>query len=304
MSNSILETIKKNRSNLSEGSLLTYTSIINNLMKKNDIQDINYFVSNYNDILKLLDKVDSKKRKTILSAIVVLIENNDDNKKALKAYRSQMMNDSNDSKKDDKKQEMTNKQSDNWMTYDEVKQVYNSLKSDILHLFKKETLNKNELQQLQNFIILSMYILIPPRRLLDYTEMKIKNFDTEKDNYIDKDFKELVFNRYKSSKFYEQQKIKIPIKLKNILKKWLKYNKNDYLFVDSKNNKLSPVKLNQRLNNIFGKNISVNMLRHIYITDSGDVIPKNAPSLEQREKIAQDMGHDIKTQELYRKIKK
>lgn len=302
MDNSILDKLKKNRKNLTEGSLLTYKSIINNIMKKNDIKDISYFSSNVDNVIDNLKDLEPKKRKTILSAIIVLLDD-DNNKTAIKKYRDIMMKDSNKSKEEDIKQNKTDKQADNWLSYDEVLKVYNTLKSDNAHLLKKDKLTKNEFQRLQNYIILSMYVLIPPRRLLDYTEMKLRNYDKEKDNYIDDKFKSLVFNKYKTSKYYEQQKVDIPIKLKNILKRWFNINKNDYLFVDSKNNKLSPVKLNQRLNNIFDNNISVNMLRHIFITDSGKVFPKNMPSLEERKKIAEDMGHNVSEQELYRKIK-
>ena len=117
-------------------------------------------------------------------------------------------------------------------------------------------------------------IFIPPRRSLDYCNFKIKNIDKATDNYLDKN--ELLFVSYKTARFYGLQKIEIPKELKTILTKWIKCNPTDYLLFDINNNKLSSVKLNQRLNKIFGKASSVNALRHSYLTSKyGDTIKTN-----------------------------
>ena len=126
---------------------------------------------------------------------------------------------------------------------------------------------------------------IPPRRNLDYTEFKIKNIDKEKDNYLDKN--ELVFNTYKTSKFYNTQKIEIPKELKTILTKWFKVNDTDYLLFDINGSKLTSVKLNQRLEKIFGKKAGANLLRHLYLTQKfGDTIKKN----NEIDETMEDMG--------------
>jgi hypothetical protein len=111
-------------------------------------------------------------------------------------------------------------------------------------------------------------IYIAPRRSLDYVEFKIKpaTIDKTKDNYLDKN--KMVFNTYKTAKTYGQQIVEVPTALKSILTKWIKRNPTEYLLFDTNGNKLSSVKLNQRLNKIFGgKNIAVNALRHSYLTD-------------------------------------
>ncbi len=73
---------------------------------------------------------------------------------------------------------------------------------------------------------------------------------------------------YKTSKFYGEQRIKIDKVLKSILKKWIAINPTEYLLFDSLSKKLSPVKLNQRLNKMFGseKGCSVNGLRHSFLS--------------------------------------
>jgi hypothetical protein len=55
--------------------------------------------------------------------------------------------------------------------------------------------------------------------------------------------------------------------MKNLLKKWYDINNNEYVLIDTKGNKLNQVKLNQRLNKIFDMKISVNALRHSYLTN-------------------------------------
>ena len=117
-------------------------------------------------------------------------------------------------------------------------------------------------------------IYIPPRRNLDYCEFKIKNVDKEKDNYLDKN--SLVFNTYKTAKFYGEQRIEIPKELKSILTKWIKLNDTDHLLFDINGSKLTSVKLTQRLNKIFGKHSGANLLRHLYLTERfSDTIKKN-----------------------------
>ena len=56
------------------------------------------------------------------------------------------------------------------------------------------------------------------------------------------------------------------------------------MLFDSNMNKLSSVKLNQRLNKIFGeKKVGVNQLRHTYLTD------KYHTTIDQQKEINDDM---------------
>ena len=157
-------------------------------------------------------------------------------------------------------------------------------------LFKiKGELTMPQLQTIQNYIIISLTagIFIPPRRSLDWVLMKHKNYNTDTDNYYNK--KKFVFNQYKTAKFYNKQDIEVPVPLKVIMNKWIKLIDNDYILFDSNNNPLTPVKLNQRLNKIFNGKISVNILRHSYITSKYNNIPK----LRELKKEAEAMGHNV-----------
>ena len=268
------EFIKDKRSTLSEGSLKTYVSILKSLHKKIWGGEID--VKNYDDTEKVLEhlkEMPSNKRKTILSALVVVTDK--------KPYRDLMMTDVSTYNKEINKQEKTDNQKESWISTEEVKGIYDMLKKNADLLYKKKTHTANEIQQIQNFVILSLLggVFIPPRRSLDYCEFKIKNINKETDNYLDKN--KLVFNRYKTAKTYGQQSVDIPVQLRNILTKYSKINPSEYLLVDTNGNKLNSVKLNQRLNAIFGgRKIAVNQMRHTFLTDKYAETSKKQKALE------------------------
>ena len=274
------QVIKNSRPTLSDSSITTYNSILKNLYLKvfgdKDIKLENF--ENSNKILKYLEDVEPNKRKTILSALVVIC-------KDPKPYRSLMLTDIKDYNKEIATQEKTDEQKENWIEKGQLDTIFNVLKKEAEFLYKKQTLNMTELQKIQNFIIISLFYLINPRRAKDYTEFKIKSIDREKDNFFDDKNNELSFANYKTAKFYGTQKVKIDKVLKSILKKWISINPTEYLLFDANSQKLTPVKLNQRLNKIFGseKGHSVNQLRHSFLTD------KYADSIKMKSAMAKDM---------------
>ena len=289
MNEEIKNKLRENRSHLSESSLNTYTSTLRNLFYKiygNENFDINKF-NNSKNILKYLEQIEPNKRKSILSSLYVLTKNKD--------FQNKMIADISEYNNNIKMEIKDPKQEENWLSKEELNEVYQQEKQIYNHLSKKKSHNMDDLQQMQNYIILSLYTLIPPRRSLDYTEMKIKNI-TPDDNYIEKN--EFVFNRYKTSKFYNQQREKIPKELMSILKKWVKIDLTDYLLFDTNGNKLTPSKLTRRLNKIFGKNISTSSLRKFYISH------KYQSYIKENEELAEDfakMGSSISQKDVYLK---
>ncbi len=264
----ITKLIMEKRPTLSASSIKTYVSILSNLYKK--VFGDEYQSKNFGDsekILKYLSDMPVNKRKTILSALVVVT--------SCKAYRDQMLKDIENFNEEIGKQEKTEAQEESWVSNNNVQDIHDSLQSQSMALYRKTSHSMTDLQEIQNFIILCLLsgIYIPPRRSKDYVDFKIKNIDTTKDNYIDK--KRFVFNSYKTAKTYGQVGIDCPPVLMKIIKKWVKINPTDYLLFDSQGNKLTNVKLNQRINKIFGKKVSVNQLRHTYLTSKySDLIEK------------------------------
>jgi hypothetical protein len=254
--------IKEKRSTLSDSSITTYASVLKSLYKK-VFDDGKIDWDNFKDtkkVLGFLKDVPPNRRKTILSALVIITNN--------ESYREQMLSDVREYNKDISKQEKTPEQEANWVDTAQVKTVFDAVKADACALMKKKVaLKPVELQEIQNYVILALLggVFIPPRRSKDYCDFKIKNIDEKKDNYAKKG--KLVFNSYKTAKTYGTQEVDIPKPLQQILNAWCKINPTDFLLFDSNMSHLTPVKLNQRLNKIFGnKKIAVNSLRHSYLT--------------------------------------
>lgn len=271
--------VKSKKPSLSQSSITTYSSILKNLFKK-VFGDGEIDMEKFNETEKVLDylkNVPSNKRKTILSSLVIITDK--------KPYRDLMLEDVRDYNKEIHKQEKTEEQKESWVNTNQVKDILNELRTNTELLYKKKNLSLGDLQEIQSYIIMCLLggVFIPPRRSKDYVDFKIKNVDKSKDNFLEKN--KLIFNSYKTAKTYGQQVVDIPVQLKNILAKWIKVNPTEYLLFDSNMNKLSSVKLNQRLNKIFGeKKVGVNQLRHTYLTD------KYAHTIAQKNDIKETMG--------------
>jgi integrase len=278
----IKDYISSKRPTLSKSSIVTYASILKNLYKKvfgEGEVDFKEF-DNTDKVLLFLKDMPPNRRKTILSSLVIITDK--------KAYRDLMAEDVRDYNKDINKQEKTPAQEASWVDTSEVNDICNELKKNAELIYKKKSLTPSDLQQIQNYIIMCVLggCFISPRRSKDYCDFKIKNIDKENDNYLDG--KKFVFNSYKTAKTYGKQEVTIPVQLKNIIAKWIKINPTDHLLFDANMGKLSSVKLNQRLNKIFGeKKVGVNQLRHTYLTDKfGDTIAKK----KQVDNVMTDMG--------------
>lgn len=293
MSEIIIDYIKEKRPNISKSSLKTYESILRNLYEKifgNDDEktyNLTKFDKQSDKVINFLKNYDANKRKTILSALVVITDNKD--------YRNLMLDDIKEYNKEEAKQTKTETQKENWIEKDELDKLNSILWKNAKLLYQKENKKSSDYQQIQDYIILSLYggFYIPPRRSKDYVNLKIKEIN-HNENYIDKN--EFVFNVYKTAKTYGEQRVKIPPELKKILNKWIKINPTNYLLFDTMFKPLSNVKLNQRLNKLFGKKASVNQMRKTYLSDKyGDLInTKNELS-----KDFKDMGSSLLQENIY-----
>jgi len=282
------QNIKNNKPNLKLNSLNVYKSIINNISKKLNINiqsydDVN---KNFDVIIRHIEEKEPKLKKTYYSGIISLY--NDNNNIYVKKIRENMEKSINIYNEKLTNQEMTDKQRENYKDWSEIKKMYNNYKEKYEDLLYKDELNNNEFYQLQLYVLLSCFILSPPVRSLNWTEYKIKNIDKIKDNY--REGQNFIFNTYKNSNKKGQSIIKIPINLYNILLIWEDKNKHDYLFVNKKGDKLTPVTLCNLLNNFFNCRISSSMLRHIYINDQYGNI-----DLKKIWDNAHNMQHDILT---------
>ena len=279
--------LKHRRPNLNASSLKTYVSILFNLHKKLNATDesLEWFNDDSN-ILEYLKEKTPQTRKTVLSALFVLTGNEN--------YQKQMLEDCKHTNEMYKSQKKSEKEEENWMSSAEIKEIYNNLFEQVNAMFQKKLLANYS--TINNFILLGCLggvSGLPPRRSKDFTEMKIKNYTSEDNYYKNGKF---YFNTYKTAKEYGQQVIDVKEKapeFHKILNKWVKINPTEYLLFSSNQQKLTSPQITRMLNKLFSKNVSVDMLRHIYLTE------KYGHVQDEMKQTAAEMAHNTDTQALY-----
>lgn len=172
------------------------------------------------------------------------------------------------------------KQKENWITQKEVLEKQKEIEGEAIETINKSTTNvfkTREWNTILEWVILSLYTLIPPRRSIDYTLMNIVsdvNLDADQQlNYWVRPKKKFIFTNYKTSGTYSTQIVNIPPDLDVLLNAYLDLrsdkDENDIpLLVE---HDLTPIRNNYRitkfLNRVFdGRKISVDLLRNIYLT--------------------------------------
>ena len=301
----MLETIiLKNRPNLAQSSVKTYMCSLRRIMKDTGIElkSPEDFIKNVDIILEKAMKYTPIVRKSRLASILVLLDDkediddkgdygNKDKNDTIKRIRVVMMKDAKTVDEEETKQELTEKQKENFLPQDEIINIYEVLKEQATPLFKLNQLNKKQFETMQLYVLLSLYVLIPPRRTMDYTHFKIRNINPEVHNFFlapkkKKELGSFVFNQYKNSNKLGAQVIeRIPKELEKIIEKWKQFNKSDYLLVNNVGKQVAGSRIAVMLNDLFGKKISTSMLRHIYLTNKFGNI-----NLKDLKDTAQEMG--------------
>jgi uncharacterized protein (DUF697 family) len=278
----IIEIVKKNRPHLSASSLKTYKSILKNIYDK-CFEDKEYSMDNFNkheQVLNHLSDMPYNKRKTVLASLSVLTGG--------KAYTAQMLKDIEQFNSTEMKQEKTPQQMENMIAPEEVEKIFDNLDQHAKIILKKEKLSSSDLNELMKWVMIALTggIFQAPRRSIDFGNMKWRNYDSEKDNYVDVKNGKFVFQNYKTAKQYEKQENEISKPLKLILNKWFKVNDSDYVLFDTKKQPLTSPQMTHRLNEIFGRKISTSMLRHIYATKKFGAV-----NLGELAETAKEMGN-------------
>lgn len=224
------------------------------------------------------------------------------------------------------KNEMTNKEQKNWIEYPELKVKVKDFYDNVFFQYLDDD-KLNDYQKFKwarDFLLLTMYTELPPARIGNYQFMKIRQKKKrsatsldKKQNYLmvngDGTF-ELVFNQYKTAKYLGQ--IDHTIDENNIISKILpKYieirdnfinnKKNLSLFVNKEKRDMTQSNITDTLKyitrKVVDKDLSVNLIRHIFISD----FLSHNHNIEHKRKIANFMGqtYDATMMEKYNKKK-
>jgi len=200
----------------------------------------------------------------------------------------------------------TERESKEWLTWDEILRIHKALYDKVMGYSTYKTLTIMQYQDLLHLVVLSLYTLIPPRRNLDYCEMYIvQKWDESMDkskNYYCVSSNRFIFNVYKTSKTYSTQIIEIPAPLQEILHFYLRHHsllggkltaKGEARFlVQHDGSRLPAVNTITRiLNKIFAKRVGCTMLRHIYLSSKYNI--------DEMTKDAEAMGHSVAQQRSY-----
>ena len=164
---------------------------------------------------------------------------------------------------------------------------------------------------LQKWVVSNLFIHDenPPTRL-DYAPMKILSQieydrllprDAKANNYLvikSRNDKKFHFNEYKTAGKYGENVVKVGKKLNSVINIWLKYNTSNNFLINTKGDMLSSNGLGKLIKDTYkptGKDITINMLRHIFISEK-------FPNVDQeRQETASKMGHSIEQQSKYSK---
>jgi hypothetical protein len=168
----------------------------------------------------------------------------------------------------------TKSQEENWIETEKIIAFRENMKKDV-----------STFDLMLNYLIVSLYTMIAPRRNIDFTLMKISNDMTDiKFNYLDIKNKKFIFNNYKTSGTYHTVEIDIPDELMVVINQYIKVHpfkqkmKNKkydfFLIMNGERKSFSSDNMSKRLHKIFGKKVGCSLLRNIFLTDkySGTVI--------------------------------
>lgn len=178
-----------------------------------------------------------------------------------------------------------------------------------------KSLKNKDLYVYQDYLIFNLYTEIPPRRLADYnmkviTSNTYNNFplaDKKKSNYVivhsSKDVLQFSFGDYKTAKAYGVKLFNIDGKLENIVLTWLKMNPTKNFLINKQKQPMSNNFLGKVITRIFSSqkhpNVSVNQLRHSYISNKYKPVDKDMNRIDDANK----MGHSTSQLNDYIKVK-
>ncbi len=303
----LIENIKEHRT-IRDNSLKVYINNVRKLNGGNEIKSLT-FLRKTASILEKIKKFKLPTQRNYLTSILVILTNQPKFKSTCEKYKEALRELNDVYNKHIESHEKTEKEQKNWISLKELKKnVFNFYKREISErgLNKKTSLTNKEFDLYQRFVVVALYMLLPPLRL-DYANMKVVKSRSEMENKnrnyllnISRNTKYFYINEYKTSDKHGTIEIKIPTNLNSILNGWLKVNITENFLLNKGNSPMTPNVLSKYISKAFsisGKNISLNMLRKIYISAHVDL-----EAIKKRKELATSMGHDINTQETYIKI--
>jgi hypothetical protein len=174
----------------------------------------------------------------------------------------------------------------------------------ILEVYERIRLAVCDIPTFQEYLIVSLYVLICPRRL-DYAEMQIVSEEPAEHgaNYLvwnDKPY--FFFTDYKTYYKHGAERVVLSPELCDVIREWRDLVDDSYLLIGANGLPMKEWDLGQTIIRIFekhsGKSVGVNILRHSY--DSW--LRRNEMTYKQSKTLANQMMHSQQMSHLYRRI--
>lgn len=317
----LFDILKTKKPLLQDSSIKLYIRNMRTIAKGLNIPFDNIdFLNNKNKVDEVLEGKSNNTIKTYYASIIVVLNSTTADPKLIAKYKTDMDILQDQYKSQVESQQKTEKQEENWISYNDLLNTMDILKKHVKPMLKSfdidpslgyQQINKKDFNQIQEWVVASLYLLEPeknPPVRLEYSNMKILNnkqwssiADVEDDklNYLvvkNNNKKFFVFNNYKTAKVYHQKIIDVGSELNKVLNKWLKINTSDYLLLNSKNEPFSKNGLTKFIQKIFGssgKKVSVSMIRHAYLSSRYNADTQDKAS------IAESMMHSVSMQSGY-----
>ena len=255
----------------------TYDKYSKNLIKLNDnelVTNIN-FLKDYDTIIEKMSDYSMNSRRNALISIVSAISSL---KKRTKKWEEVYQKYGKDLKRDNSELSENNKKTEamenSWLTKDQINSKLKELTAKAKKLSKKSVLDKSEYDTVVSAVVLGLYSAIPPRRESDYVNMRISNNDLDDMNNLNLSNKTFNFNKYKTSKTYGNQSVKIPPFLMTLINIYLKFhpyrlqiNANNAPFMVKQDGAVEKKHFVLRvLSKIFGKSVGSASFRRTFTT--------------------------------------
>ena len=283
---------------LSESSINSYTRALYAMNGKKAFHSLTFLKSPETIETTIAEYAPSTKVTfyTVATSVLEMMKDKAGYKRIYKIFYDKMMKGRNAQKEIDAKNELTDREKEVWMTWDEVKAVHADLKKEVDSFIAHSALSRSEQDTLLSYLVLSLYVLIPPRRNRDYMDLVVVH-DLPEDktkNYYDLTKKELHFNVFKTAKTEGEKMVAAPAALDEVIRGYLKH------VLVAEGEKLLPFTnqndITRRLNKIFSKPIASGHLRHFYVSS------KYGETLKEMRNDSRDMSHSLSTQKNYIKI--
>ena len=322
--------IKKKRPDITDSSINVYITSLRMLYSQyvdgNDAklqqQLKTKFLHNFDGIKKLLATCRTPNTcKTRLTAILVALDAETKNRdqKLIDRYQAYLKDIMVGVNKQIESQELTRKESANWLDFNQIKEVTNKILEKINKngLWKKEKLSKSQYGLVQKYVLLRFYLAYPMRnnvadtKVVSPAEYQTLDDDERKgSNYLIREGKKYIFklNKFKNVKRIGVKSYDINPEISKLLTKWFKINDSQYMFtLNDGRTPLSANGVTKIMNSIFsefadGRKISTSMLRHIQISDDLKDEPSLAEQKAKAEKTENKYQHSAGVNQTYRRI--